>query len=332
MDIEALAAMLGGQTDPQALANALRGQRQVGLLGQLSGDKVLSPSGQGMIKQADFQQGQMLDAAGQQFKAAMEQAQLARQGARDAETERHNRASEAAQRGMAQGAEMALTPQAVDAAAHYLAKTGQMMSLGPRMGAAKQQIINRAAELYPNLDLSGNKGQYQAGSASLKKQAQLLDLTKSWENTGRSNLGVLREISKGLADTGSPFLNKPLRAIMSQAAGDPTIAKFRAAHAAVVNEYAKILSGNTGSGGVTEGARHEAEAMLPLDATPEQIAAAADILETDAGNRLSALTSQYEETKRGLSTAPAPAAAPAPSGGAVRRFTRGPDGKLVEVK
>ena len=41
-----------------------------------------------------------------------------------------------------------------------------------------------------------------------------------------------------------------------------------------MNEYAKILSGSTGGGGVTEGARHEAEAMLPLDATPAQIAPA----------------------------------------------------------
>ena len=128
----------------------------------------------------------------------------------------------------------------------------------------------------------------------------------------KANLGVLRSAAGDLVNSGSPYLNRPLRWLAENVSGDPAVTKFKAAHAAVVNEYAKILSGSMGSAGVTEGARHEAEGMLPLSSTPRQIAAAADLLETDAGNRLSALRAQVATTKgraAGGSKA-APAASP----------------------
>jgi hypothetical protein len=50
--------------------------------------------------------------------------------------------------------------------------------------------------------------------------------------------------------------------------------------------------------------------MLPLDATLAQINAAADILETDAGNRLGALTKGLEGTRARINARPGSAAAP----------------------
>lgn len=44
--------LIGGGTDPKALAAALRRQNQLGQLGQLSGDRVLSPLGSNMSSQA----------------------------------------------------------------------------------------------------------------------------------------------------------------------------------------------------------------------------------------------------------------------------------------
>lgn len=72
MDPNALLSMLGGQADPEALARALRGQKALGLIGQLSGDRVLSPVGQTVFGDANRQQAQASDAAGARLKAALD--------------------------------------------------------------------------------------------------------------------------------------------------------------------------------------------------------------------------------------------------------------------
>jgi hypothetical protein len=234
-----------------------------------------------------------------------------------------------------------LDPALIDKYAEQFAVTGQMpqgVGAGKRKNAIQEAIGKRAMELYPDVNLAENKAGYIADQKSLAKQQQLLDLTKSWEGTGKANLGVLKDVTQQMVDSGSPLLNRPLRWIYQNVGGDPSIIKFKVAHAAVVNEYAKILSGSLGSAGVTEGARHEAESMIPLDATPAQIAAAAGVLETDAGNRLSALTQGVQSTRARTSGKPAAAAQPGGAAPAVpaevakpvRAFKR-VNGKLVEV-
>jgi len=204
-----------------------------------------------------------------------------------------------------------MSQDAFDQAAEQYYRQGKAGHYGKAQGIMERAFRGRIAQLHPGEDLASTQGAFTADTASLKKQQQLLDLTQSWENTGKANLDILREVSGGLVNTGSPLANRPLRWLYQNAAGDPSVTKFHAAHSAVVNEYAKILSGNTGGGGVTEGARHEAEAMLPLDSTPEQIAAAADVLERDAGNRLSALKGQAAATQARMGHKTSPVAAPA---------------------
>ena len=55
-DLSPLLQMLSGQADPETLARVLRGQRSMGLVGQLSGDRVLSPVGQTLFSDAQRQQ------------------------------------------------------------------------------------------------------------------------------------------------------------------------------------------------------------------------------------------------------------------------------------
>lgn len=319
----------------QALSEAMRRRRAAGELASIVGGPFAN-AGKTFTGEADQMQQQIMGAAQhrgqmdvqrQHFltQSALAQAQLARQNAQMQEAARHNRATEGIQQRMIGGT---LSPEALDVATQYYLKTGQLPNLGTRAVGVKTRILERAPQLSPGADIAANKAELHANQASLGKQTQLLDLTKSWEATGKANLGVLRTIAGQLIDSGSPLVNRPLRSIYQNAGGDPTIAKFKAAHAAVVNEYAKILSGATSSAGITDSARHEAEGMIPQNATLAQINAAADILETDAGNRLAALSQGVEATRaRVRGQAPAPEQA-AP----VRKFTRGPDGKLVEVK
>lgn len=210
-----------------------------------------------------------------------------------------------------------LTGDALDQLAEQFHTTGALPPVGRGAGAAMtiKSIVNRAAELHPEGDLAGNKAGYKADSASLASQQEILDNAEGWERTGKANLGVLLDVAQKLKDTGSPWLNGPVRTFMEKGAGDPNQTAFKAAHATVVNEYAKILSGAQGSGSVTEGARHEAESMLPLDSTFEQMAAAARILDTDAGNRIGSARQQVA-TIRGRASGKAPAAPAAQAAGA----------------
>lgn len=232
------------------------------------------------------------------------------------------------------GAGGLLSPDALDQVAELFSTTGQLPSLGqgPAGAAVRRQIVNRAAELHPDGNLAGNKADYKADSGSLASQQKILDNAESWERTGKANLDVLLGVAQKLKDTGSPWLNGPVRTFMEKGAGDPNQTAFKAAHATVVNEYAKILSGAQGSGSVTEGARHEAESMLPLDATFDQMAAAAKILDTDAGNRIGSARQQVATIRGRTRGQPASTEAPAAAPAKVLNLTRGKDGKLVEVK
>jgi hypothetical protein len=230
--------------------------------------------------------------------------------------------------GVGPGGGGTLSPEAIDQWAELSNTTGTPppRSLGP---ANIKAVLNRMAALHPDSNLAENKATNKAAASSLASQQKILDNTESWERTGKANLNTLLGIAQKLHDTGSPWLNRPVREFFEKGAGDPNQTAFKAAHNAVVNEYAKILSGSTGSGGVTEGARHEAESMLPLDATMQQLTAAAQLLNTDADNRVSSLRQQYGHTKALVSGKPetdtSTTAAP------VRKFKR-ENGKLVEVK
>ena len=343
-DVPDIEALIGGQgPDPiAALAQALRA-RQTGSLLQATGNKGLMASGQGLEQGAnqDLERGiQNQHWMGNQavqakhFDALKQHYENMEEAARNPQWQPVPQAGVAVDRrtgetkpipvlphavsiasgGGSRGAEPTLGDTEIDRLAQQYNDTGAMpKGITPRFSPQTWARIQARAAALPGGDkaLASSGGEYKGNVASTQKQQILLDLTKSWEVTGKANLGVLKGISTQLVDSGSPLANKPLRYIYEQAAGDPVVTKFKAAHAAVVNEYAKILSGATGSAGVTDSARHEAEGMLPLNATPQQIAAAADVLELDAGNRLGALTQGLATTKGRLSHA-TPAAAPAP--------------------
>ncbi len=319
------------QAKAQAVANALRGQQSDALaLTALTGGPRAAPQigqtlaqnaqqelgGLGQAAQARMgneMQGKHLALQGQQLTNALaeHQATLAEQSRQHGETVRHNMATEALMGGQLPGGGGMLSPDAIDQAAEMYSRTGQLPQIvrGKSGAALAGQIASRAAALHPEADLAGNKAGYKADTGSLTKQQGILDNTESWERTGRANLGVLTDVAQKLADTGSPWFNAPARTFLEKGTGDPNMTAFRAAHSTVVNEYAKILSGSQGSAGVTEGARHEAESMLPLNATVAQLAAAAKILDTDAGNRISAIRSQLGAVKA-RTAGKAPTAAP----------------------
>lgn len=191
-----------------------------------------------------------------------------------------------------------LNDQAKQMAAQMYAQTGQLPH-GMRSPAMSAQVLNAAAQTGVNgQDIIANKGINQANAASLKKMQENFDNVTAFENTAGKNLDQFLKTAKDVIDTGSPFLNTPLRQINAKMVGSDKMAAFNAARQTALTEISKVLSSaNAGSGMVSDSARHEVESLIGPDASLKQIYAAANILKQDMANRHQSYASQIEQIK-----------------------------------
>lgn len=224
---------------------------------------------------------------------------IAIESAAQQETARHNKTQE----GM-------LTPEALNMAAQQFASTGQMPQMG-RDAATRKAIMNRAAELSPNIDLAGNAAAYKANAASLKGLQENLDSVTAFENTANKNLDLFVQQAKKVVDSGSPFLNTPLRLINQKLLGSTDQAAFTTARQVATNEIAKVTSNPGLKGQLSDSARHEVDAFNPENATLAQTLKVAEILKQDMANRHQSYDEQIQAIKKRIS----PGAKPANGGG-----------------
>src|SRR6266540_1251454 len=192
------------------------------------------------------------------------------------------------------GGGAALTPQALNMLAAQFATTGAMPPLGMGRAAAAQRagIVNKAAENFPETDIASNKASFAANQGSLVALQKQKDAVDAFEQTAGKNLDLFLEQSKKIMDSGSPLLNKPLRAIQGNVLGDPNMIAFKTARQVALTEIAKVLTNPGLSGQLSDSARHEVEQLVSPDATLAQIHKAATILKTDMANRKASMDEQ----------------------------------------
>lgn len=237
--------------------------------------------------------------------------ELERQNKAQAETARHNATDERLaggrlaveqareKREAAQDVGVNLTPQGLDIAAENFAKTGQLppMGMGKQGAAVRSKIINRAAELHPDLDLASAKAGFVANEGSLKKLQTQRDAISAFENTAGKNIDIFLNTAGKVVDTGSPMANSVARAISGKMLGSPNQAAYDAARQVAINEVAKITSNPGLSGTLSDSARKEVENFNPSNATLKQTVAVMRILKQDMANRAAAYDQQIAEIK-----------------------------------
>jgi hypothetical protein len=187
-----------------------------------------------------------------------------------------------------------LTPEALDMAAINFAQTGVMPQMGMGNASARTAIINRAAQIAPNVDLAGNKADYSANTNSLKRLTAQNDSVTAFENTALKNLDTFLNTAKEVLDTGSPMLNRPLRELSDSVVGSEKQAAFNTAKRVAINEIAKVLTNPGSNAALSDSARKEIEELIKPSATLGQIYAAANLLKQDMENRK---TSNDEQIK-----------------------------------
>lgn len=214
----------------------------------------------------------------------------------------------------------AMSGDATDQAAEYYHLTGKLPPGG--RGAAgiaqNRKIMNRAAELFAGSSMGEDTATYSANKKSLDGLQKQSDAVSAFENTAGKNLDIFLDQAKNVIDSGSPLINKPIRSLAAQLAGSKDQTAFNTARTTALTEIAKVLNSPTGSGVLSDSARHEVEGLIGKDATLKQIYSAASILKQDMANRHQSYSEQIDDIKSRLSPKKGgPQAQPAISVGAV---------------
>lgn len=199
-----------------------------------------------------------------------------------------------------------LTPAALDLTAKQFAMTGLLppMGMGAKAAAARTKIINRAADMYNGLDLATQVAAFKANKDSLAKIQGQRDAIGAFEETALKNLQQFITQAKKVSDTGSPFLNKPIRSIAENLFGSADMAAFNVARRTVIPEFAKILANPGLSGQLSDSARKEIEDVVSGDATLAQTLSAANVLVQDTTNRRTSYDDQIKAIQKRIATPP----------------------------
>lgn len=189
-----------------------------------------------------------------------------------------------------------LSPEALEMQAQAYLDTGRLPSMGYGRAAqgVRQQIMNKAAEQTGGGSIAGAQMMYKGDAAALSKVRNTEALTQGFEETVKSYIPRLREMRGDLAL--SPFRKVAQweYALKKDIIGDP---KAQAMHTLLYEtlvDYGKVVSGQFGVGGLTEGARKEAQGLLDAASNPAAFNKVLDTMEWSMTQRVKALANQRE--------------------------------------
>jgi hypothetical protein len=214
------------------------------------------------------------------------------------------------------------TPEALDQAAESLRLTGKLPSnLGKGSPVVPQLYAMAAAKAKAQGQDSTaavfNQQAFHAGSQAMGALTKQQNMVGAFEATANKNLDLALQLSANVDRTGSPLINRGLQAWRTGVTSDPDTKAFVNALVAARTEYAKVLSGATGSTGVTDSARHEAEQLFSTVDSPETLQKVIGVAKQEMRNRMDSFTEQQARLKdslTGAGPAPTSAAPTAPSG------------------
>lgn len=254
---------------------------------------------------------------------------VAHESAALAETSRHDRQTEAASDASA------LTPDAVGILGDIsLTNGGNVPSFGMGGGKQKAAIFNSMAgkakaQGITGTDIATGSAAFKANSAALSQITKAQTAIGSFEQTASQNADVaLGLMNKGAGPTGSPIIDRWVRAGGKSVAGDADVSKFDTALTTFVNEYAKVMSGGYGAAATSDTMQAHARELLNPNMSKEQIVGNIQVMKQDMANRTQSLndyrSNLIQHIHAGASgiyqpvtgSPSAPAAAPTAAGGA----------------
>jgi hypothetical protein len=195
-----------------------------------------------------------------------------------------------------------LTPEAIDIAAHRYALTGDMGTWGFAAKGVRTQIANRAAQLYPKVDIATNAAAYQANKTTLSNISKIRDQVLAFESTAKKNLLLFKNAADKVIDTGSAWLNQPLRAVEEKGLNASEITAYRTARNVALTEVARVISTASATGVLTNEQINEVKGLIGEGASLASVYSAVNILMQDMANRKESLTDQANDIRQRIGT------------------------------
>lgn len=194
-------------------------------------------------------------------------------------------------------------------------------SLPPGLARTKQgsDMVRQIMAKVPNSGTDpgqfiANHAATKANTTSLGNMTKMTDAATSFERTANKNFDLALSLSKGAVPTNwGPWLNRWVESGQT-AFGNEQVPAYVTAMLTAANEYAKIMSGSTGSQGSTVDSRREAAQLFSPYLSAGQIDRVVGIAKADMANRKASLYGQLDEIKERLGAeAPGKTGAPAPA-------------------
>jgi hypothetical protein len=211
---------------------------------------------------------------------------------------------------------------ALNLAADNYRKTGVLPAGFSRSPQTTAAIMQRAAEQDKQAGgegITANKANLDAYRKSLEKLQTNFNQVQAFENTALRNMDRLQQTLKDIPDLGSRFANIPARQISAKMIGTEAMARFNTDLQTVQTEAAKVLNSSTGSGTVTDSARHELQDIIDGKAPISAIIASMNELRVDMNNRTQSYQAQIGDVQQrirgvgGTTTQATPTGAPPPA-------------------
>ncbi len=187
----------------------------------------------------------------------------------------------------------ALSLDAINNGAQYKMETGQYPGT-MRDKASVAAIENRIAELKPEgmsaadwaRALSSNAVAYRAKQQTAVATGKQQALTSVNEDTVNGAINILDGLLKKGAASSLPFTsaNEALQ-WMARQSNDPDAVNLKNAVAAISNEYARVMTGQTGGAASSDSARNEAATRLLLGFKEGTMRSAAGQMQREMKNR-----------------------------------------------
>lgn len=150
-------------------------------------------------------------------------------------------------------------------------------------------------------DATANKAALGAATKALATQQNQYNATQTSIGTLKSSMNRVEGYLKPLADTGSPLLNKPLRALSGKVLGNKEYSGFQNEINTVANEYAKIISGASASiAGVSVQGVEDIKKALNDNVTAGQLETVLDAMRQDVNARLTTQKGVIDQVTRDI--------------------------------
>lgn len=203
------------------------------------------------------------------------------------------------------GGGSSLTPAGLDVAATQYATTGQMPPLGMGNAQMRAAIINRAAEMFPGLNVGKEAAGYRAESGSLLQMTKRYNAVEAYANQAAQSLENARRLAPSVSNSGSPMVNRYRNWVNKNLKGSAPLSQFEVFVYTAARDYARVTTGGSESvAQMTDAATEAADALLNTAQTPEAFMATLSAMKADMDNVKSSYRAQMEQLMGSVGNTP----------------------------